>query len=195
MGDEQEGLAERHLDVFQLGSQRLPQLGVERRQRLVHEKHARLAHDRTTDRDALHLSAREPVRLAVEQMLDAQGLRHPVDARLDLGGFDTADFRLQRKFEILAYRIARVERILLQHQRHIAFGRTPVGDVRVVDEDLSLVGFIQSGDEAQRRRLARTCFAQKDKKLAVDDVEIQVPQRCMSAEFLGDVFQLDMGHC
>ena len=38
-------------------------------------------------------------------------------------------------------------------------------------------------------------FPLKPKIRRVSDAEIKVPQRCMSAEFLGDVFQLDMGHC
>ena len=134
VGDEQEGRAEIHLQVLQLGAQRLAQLGVERRQRLVHQEDARLAHDGAADRDALHLAARQPVGLAVEQMLDAQRLGDARDALLDLGVGQPADLRLQREFEVLAHRVARVERILLQHQRHVALGRAPVGDVDAVDE-------------------------------------------------------------
>ena len=85
VGDEDEGRAEPHLQVLELGAQRLAQLGVERRQRLVHQEDLRLAHDGAADRDALHLAARQPVGLAVEQVPDAQRLRGIVDALVDVG--------------------------------------------------------------------------------------------------------------
>ena len=78
--------AERGLQVLQLRAQRLAQLGVEVRQRLVHQEHRRVAHDRPADRHPLHLAAREPVGLAVEQVPDPQHLRRPRDPPLDLVG-------------------------------------------------------------------------------------------------------------
>ncbi len=89
MRDEQERLAQVHLKVLQLRPQRLAQLGVQRRQRLVHQEHLGRAHDGPPDRDALHLAARQPVGLAVQQMLDPQGLRHPRDAFGAISASDT----------------------------------------------------------------------------------------------------------
>ena len=91
-----------HLQVLELGAQRLAQLGVEVRQRLVHQEDARLAHDGAADRDALHLAARQPVGLAVEQVLDAQRLRRRAPTRsLDLVVGHAAQLRLQREVEVL----------------------------------------------------------------------------------------------
>ena len=173
-----------HLQVLELGAQRLAQLGVERRQRLVHQEDARLAHDGAADRDALHLAAGQPVGLAIEQMLDAQRLGGARDAILDLGVGQPADLRLQREFEVLAHRVARIERILLQHQRHVALGRAPVGDVDAVDEDLALGRLFEPGDQAQRRGLAGAGLAEQDEELAVGDVEVEVGQRGVACRIL-----------
>ena len=116
------------------------------------------------------------------------------DALGDLGVRDAADLRLQREFEVLAHRVARIERILLQHQRHVALGRAPVGDVDAVDEDLAGGRLLQPGDQAQRRRLAGAGLAEQHEELAVGDVEVEVLQRGVAAEGLGDVLELDVGH-
>ena len=92
MGDEEEGRAELHLQVLELGAQRLAQLGVEVGQRLVHQEDARLAHDGAADRDALHLAAGQPVGLRLEQMLDAQRLGGAGDALVDLGALERRSF-------------------------------------------------------------------------------------------------------
>ena len=118
----------------------------------------------------------------------------PRDALGDLGVGHAAKLRLQREFEVLAHRVARVERILLQHQRHVALGSAPVGDVDAVDEDLAGGRLLQSGDQAQRRRLAGAGLAEQHEELAVGDVEVEVLQRGVAAEVLGDVLELDVGH-
>ena len=117
-----------------------------------------------------------------------------VDALRDLGVGHAADLRLQREFEVLAHRVARIERILLQHQRHVALGRAPVGDVDAVDEYLALGRLLQAGDQAQRRRLAGAGLAEQHEELAVGDVEIEPVKRRVAAECLRDVLELDMGH-
>ena len=95
-----------------------------------------------------------------------------------------ADLRLQREFEVLAHRVARIERVLLQHQRHVALGRTPVADVGAVDEDLSVGRLFEPGDQAQRRRLAGAGLAEQHEELAVADVEVEVAQRAWSPNVL-----------
>src|SRR5690606_15000074 len=110
--DEYEGGAKAHLQILQLRSQYFAQLRIEVRKRLVHEESLRLAHDGATDRDALHFAPRQTVGLAFEQMLDAQRLRGPGDVAVDIGLRHAAHRRLQREGQVLAHRIARVERIL-----------------------------------------------------------------------------------
>ena len=70
----------------ELGPHPDAELRVEVRERLVHEEGSRLADDRAAHRDALPLAARERGGLAVEELLEAEQLRHLVDSALDLGG-------------------------------------------------------------------------------------------------------------
>src|SRR5207244_4474908 len=60
------------------------QLRIEVRERLVHEEDRRLARDRPSDRDALALTARELLRLALQELREAEQLADLVHAPLDL---------------------------------------------------------------------------------------------------------------
>ena len=83
---------------------------------------------------------------------------------------------------------------MLQHQRHVALGRTPSGDIDAVDEDLPIGRLVETGDQPQRRRLAGAGLAEQHEELAVGDLEVEARQRGVAAELLGDVLQFDMGH-
>ena len=86
---------------FSSARRSLAQLRVEVGQRLVHQEDARLAHDGAADRDALHLAAGEAVRLAVEEVVDANVLAARATRSSISGWGIVADRRLQRKFEVL----------------------------------------------------------------------------------------------
>ena len=88
---EKKSLAQTDLQILQLRPQSLAQLGIQRRQRLIHQEHLRRAHDGPPDRHPLHFAARQPVGLAVEQMADPQGFRHPLHPGGNLGLCGRAD--------------------------------------------------------------------------------------------------------
>src|SRR5690606_14668212 len=167
---------------------------VQGRKRLVHQEHARLAHDGTADGNALHLAAGKAIHLPVEEVLDPQRPRGPFHALLDLGIRQAANLWLEWEFEIFAHRIARVERVLLQHQRHVAFRRAPARDIDSVYVYLAFRGFLEPGDEAQRRCLASAGLAQEHEEFAIRNIEIKAGERRLSAERLADVLELDMRH-
>ena len=60
-------------------------LGVERSERLVHQQDLRRGEEGAADGHPLLFPAREPRRLALEQMLDAERLDHPVEGNLPRG--------------------------------------------------------------------------------------------------------------
>src|SRR5690606_19879838 len=91
-------------------------------------------------------------------------------------------------------RIARIERVLLKHQRHIALGRTPVGNVDAIDQHLPLSRLLKTRYDAQRRRLAGSGLTEQHEEFAIGNIEIEPPQRRVSTELLGEVAELDMGH-
>ena len=76
------------LDAGDLGPHLHAELGVEVRQRLVHQERLGLADDRPSHGDALPLTARQRLRLALEQVLepeDVPRLSDPADRSLPWG--------------------------------------------------------------------------------------------------------------
>ncbi len=127
-------------------------------------------------------------------MLDAERPRDTRDTLIDLDRFDTPDARFQREFEILADGIARIERILLQHKRHVALGGAPVGNILTVDEDLSARRLFEPGNQPEGRRLAGARLAEQHEKLSVGNFKTEIPQGGVGSEGLGDAFEFDMRH-
>src|SRR5262245_42782240 len=109
-------------------------------------------------------------------MFDAQRPCGARDALADLPRLDAANLRLQREFEVLAHGVARIERILLKHQRDIALGRAPGANIGAIDENLSLVGLLEPRDQAQRGGLSRAGFAKEDEERTIGDVEVEIPE-------------------
>ena len=77
VGDVDGRRAEALVEARDLGAGLHAQLGVEVAERLVHEEDGRLAHDRAAERDALALAAGERLRLAVEEVLEAEDAGAP----------------------------------------------------------------------------------------------------------------------
>jgi hypothetical protein len=79
VGDIDSGDAQPLLQRPDLGAQLNPQIGFEMAERLIHQEQLRLHDDRTSDRHALTLTARELVRLSFEQRGDSEGRGDFVD--------------------------------------------------------------------------------------------------------------------
>ena len=115
------GRAEVLLDALQLEAQVVAQLGVERGQRLVHQRHRRLAHQRAADRHALHLrrpTARWPGCASLSSMCSSCATSLTLRAHLGLGR--AAQRRAQREGEVVEDAQVRVQRVLLEHEGHVA---------------------------------------------------------------------------
>ena len=72
------------MQAGELRAHRDSKLRVEIRERLVHQEGKRLAHDRAAHRNPLALTAGQRSRAPVEQLLESQQPRNPVDALRDL---------------------------------------------------------------------------------------------------------------
>ena len=115
------------MEAGDLGAGLDAQLGVEVGERLVHEEHGRLAHDGASERDALALAAGQLLGLAVEQVLELDGLSRLLDPALDLRLGDLA--QLQAEGQVVADRHVRIERVALEDHRDVAIlGRDVVDD-------------------------------------------------------------------
>src|SRR5262249_46072082 len=133
--------AELSLELLELVASRVAQLGVEIRQRLIEQKRHRLAHPRARERDPLTFAAPKLARFTIEEAVDAEHPRGPLDLLLDLL-FPHAD-RSQRKRDVLLDREMRIKRIALEYHGDVAGSRRKVGNVGAVDDNLPLGGPLQ----------------------------------------------------
>ncbi len=162
--------AEVVLQLGDLGARLDAQLRVEVRERLVHEEGLRVAHDRAAHGDALTLAAGERTRLAVEQRLEVEDARRVLDARVDLGLRHLLD--AQAEGDVLVDVEVRIERVALEHHGDVAVARRHVVHHAVADHDAALADVLESGQHAQRRRLAAARRTDEHHELAVLDVEV-----------------------
>ena len=125
--------AEPRVQARELRAHADAELRVEVRQRLVHQERERLAHDRATHRDPLALAAGERGRSPVEQLVESQQPRDPLDPLGDLVLRRLP--HLEPVAEVLADGHVRVERVALEDHRHVVLARRQVGDVASADPD------------------------------------------------------------
>ena len=187
VGDVDDGRLEALVEAGDLGARLDAQLGVEVRERLVHEEDRGLAHDGATERDALALAAGELLRLAVEQLVELDGLGRLLDAALDLRLRDLAQLQAER--EVLADRHVRVERVALEDHRDVAILRRDVVDDAVADPQGAVGDLLEPGDHPQAGGLAAARWSDQDHELAVADLEVQVVDGEEVAVLLVDVLE------
>jgi hypothetical protein len=84
----------------------------------------------------------------------------------------------------------RIERVALEHHRHVALARLLGGDVGAVHRHRAGAHRLQAGEDAQRRRLARARGAEQDEELARPDLEVDAVQHRRRAVALDDALQL-----
>ncbi len=114
--DEDEGEAERALQILQLALHLLAQLEVERAERLVEQQHLGPHHQRAGERDALALAAGELRRAAPLHAGELDHGERLAGQRLALGPPDAA--HAQPIGDVLADREMREQRIVLEHGVH-----------------------------------------------------------------------------
>ena len=158
------------MQALELRAHVVAELGVEVGQGLVEEQQPRAADEGPADRDALLLAAARGLGLALQDVPDAQHLRHFAHAGLDLGPRD-AGFA-KRIGEVLEHGEVRVEGEGLEHHRDPAVGRRDARDVLAVEHDPPAVRRLEPGDDPERRRLAGRARPEQAEELPVPDVEV-----------------------
>jgi len=156
MADIDHGNVELVAQLFQIGEDFGLAFAVERGKRLVHQKDARASQERTSNTDALTLTARKRIGPTRQQMTDAKQFH-------SLGQLDpAAGWRnpLHAKFKIAQHRKVRKEAGLLKHiaQRalmHRAKNPPFLPDF-IIDPHGCARYFFKSGQNAQDRGFART---------------------------------------
>ncbi len=169
VGDKDRGRSQCFLQVLQLHTQRLTQLGIQVGERFVHQEDARLAHDGATDRDTLHLAARQVGGFSLQQVVDAQDIGCLVDLLFDLIFREAVHWGAQREGQVVVYRHVGIERVLLEDKGHIPAGGRPVVDGFFVEVQRALVLFLQPGNDAQGGGFSGSGWAEQDEELAFLD--------------------------
>ena len=192
VGDVHERRAHPLMEARDLRPRLDAELRVEVGQRLVHEEDLRLADDRPAERDALALAAGQLLRLAVEELLQAQDPGGLADPGFDLGLGELAELQPER--HVVPDRHVRVERVALEHHRDVAVLRGNVVDDAIADQERSFGDVFQPGDHPQAGGLPAPRRADHDHELPVLDLEVEIPDRDDVTVALGDVVERDGGH-
>ena len=110
------------------------------------------------------------------------GIRHG-NVDFALGHADHA----HRESDVLVHIHVRIERVALEHHGDVAVARFGVGDISAIQENAAFAGFLQAGDDAQRRGLAGAGGTEQGKEFTRFDVEIDAVQRREGAVPLDDL--------
>ena len=168
--DVDHGPAQFLVQPLDLAAHLVAQLGVQVRQRLVEQVQAGVAHDGAADRHALQLAARQLARVALEQVVDGEHLRRPVDLGGDL--LLRRSSRAQAEGDVVVHVHVRVQRVVLEHHRDVAPVRRLVVDRFAADLDGAGVGVLQPGDGPQQRALAAAGLAHQHGELARRNLQV-----------------------
>src|SRR5437868_3923009 len=87
-----------------------------------------------------------------------------------------------------------IERKLLEHEGHIARRRLEPVDVLPANRNRSLAGFLETGDEPERRRLAGPRRTQQHHELAIRHIESEIGDSPCLAKALAQVPDRYLSH-
>jgi hypothetical protein len=141
----------------------------------------------------LTLAARQRPRLSVQVLLQAEDLRGPADAAVDLALRELAELEPERHVVVDGH--VRVQGVALEDHRDVAFLRRHRVDDPIGDPDRALADRFEAGYHPQRRCLAASGRSDEDDELAVVDVEVEVVHGLRAVrEDLRYAFEIDLCH-
>ena len=162
-----------------LGTHLYAQLCVEVAERLVQKEYLGLADDRSTERDALTLTARKCFGSAAQQRFYTEYLRRFLHFFVyDLSG-NVAQSQTERHVIVNGH--MRIKRVVLEDHRYIAVLGLDVVNELVVDIQLARRDILQAGYHAERGRLTAAGRTDEYDKLLVVYIEVEVADGADSA--------------
>jgi hypothetical protein len=177
------------LDALELELHVLAQLDVERAQRLVQEQRRRPVDQRPGERHPLLLPAGELRRtppLVALQRDHAQHLPHP-RAPLALG--HALEPRPER--DVVLHGHVREQRVVLEHEVHVAPVGGHVADVLTAQQHASARGRLEPRDQAQRGGLPAPGGPEQGEELALADRHVDLVHGGHAAVALDELLQRD----
>jgi hypothetical protein len=162
-------------------------LQVERRERLVEEQHPRTVDERTRERDALELPARELVSAPRPVALEANEREHLVDAPAHLVGRRPRD--PEPEGDVLEdVEVGEERRALEDHVHRPSVGRQ-AGHVPPLEEDSPVARSDEAGDDPQERGLSAAGRAEERDELSVLEREGDVVEGGDGSILVRDPFE------
>ncbi len=188
VGDEDGGHARGVVDAPQLIAKLGAHLAVERSERLVQEEQARLDRQGPGHRGALALAARELVRKALAEPLDARQGEEFGDPRGDRLARRALARRahVEAKGDVPGHAHVAKQGVVLEHQADATFARADRQEVQAVEEDAAVIGPVQPGEHPQQGGLTRSGRPQEGQEFALPHVEGNAGQGREAAELLVD---------
>lgn len=180
--DEDDGLAERLLELEQLVLHLPADERVERGERLVHQQHVRVGRERPGEADALAHPARELRGQRVLPAVEPGECDRLARTSAALGATDALD--LERERGVVDHRAVRQQGEVLEHHAHPAATelaqllRADGRQVVVAEQDPAGRRPPQTVEHADERRLPRARQAHDDERLTARDLEARVHHRC-----------------
>src|SRR6185503_20327107 len=124
------------------------------------------------DRDTLLLPTRKLRGKLFAVLFELDEGQQLVHRFADLLAFAFAD--TQAVTDVLLDRHLWKERIRLKDDPHASFSRGQLGDLFAVQDHFSGVGHLETGDDAQNRRLATACSPKQHQHFTFSDIEADV---------------------
>src|SRR3954470_13188524 len=166
VGDEDDGLSRVLPDARELAEEDVAGLRVEGAERLVHEEDFGVASERAGERDPLAHAPGQLVHPGMGKVREAHEAEQLLDA---LGDAVLRPPRLlERIGDVPCHVPPGEEGVVLEEDRPI---RTRPPDRLAAEEQLALIGLVETGEEVQERRLPAAARTTQAKKLAGFDVE------------------------
>ena len=187
------GDAELLLELADLRPHLHADLGVEIGERLVEQQHLRIQHERTRQRHALLLPARQLAGITIAQPGETHLLQHRSHPPGPVGRGDLA--QLQAVRDVLGHRHVRPQRIVLEHHADAALVRRHVVDHAIAETDLARVRRVETGQEPQQRGLAAARRTEEGEHLALLDRQADVVDRRQRPEALREIVDRDAHEC
>ena len=197
VGDEDAGDVHLVVQAAQPAPQLLAHLGVECAERFVEQQYAGFDRERAGKRDALTLSARQLVRIAVGQPVELYQLEQLVHlaANLRLAGALGARAHPQAEGHVLEDRHVAEQRVVLEHETYLAIAHMAVGGVFAMKQDLPGIDGFEAGDHSQQRGLSAPGGPEQRQQLAGAHLQAHVVERGEIAEAAIHVADIDAHGC
>ena len=189
MGDEDRGDAEALLELAQLEAHPLAEHGVEIRQRFVEKEHGGLNHERAGESDPLTLPTAELAGQARLHTREPDHVEHPANPPRDPRARRSPHPEPER--DIVEDGLVGEQRIVLEHQTHVAVLGIEPCDIPGAEHDAPLVGKQETSHDVQRGGLAAPARSQQREELALAHVDVDGPHAERRAVPLDHTLELE----